>query len=71
MTSALIFVYRPPSSGQVKVVENDAPHAAAPGDTTVPKPIMASPCWAEARLARAKNVQTVATKTNFLKRNLP
>jgi hypothetical protein len=54
----------------VKAELDTVPHAAAPGDTTVPKPIMASACWAEARLGKAKNANTAAKKANFLKWNL-
>jgi hypothetical protein len=36
----------------------------------VPKPNIASACWAEARLTTTKNAKMVARKANFLKRNL-
>jgi len=36
----------------------------------VPKPSMASACWAEARLARRRIEQAVARRANFLKGNL-
>src|SRR5579859_3935938 len=63
-------MYRPPFSGQVTAPAEDTPQAAAPGDKRVPKPIMASPCCAEAKVGRTKNAKTVARKANFLKGNL-
>jgi hypothetical protein len=70
ITSALILVYRPPFSGQRKLTEDPEPQDAAPGDTNVPKPSMASACWADDRAGKRDKAAKIAKKANFLKRNL-
>jgi hypothetical protein len=61
-------MYSPPFSGQVKIPLTESKlQPAALGAIIVPKPIMASPCWAEARLGRrAKQARSVTNKADFL-----
>src|SRR5579863_1076529 len=56
----------PPFSGQPE----PALHAAAPGESSAPKPRATSPCCAEAILTNRNIEETIAKIANFLTRNL-
>src|SRR5579871_1711671 len=72
MTSPLMVVKRPPFSGPTQLLEKVTHEVVLlePAASSVPKPNIASACWAEARLGRRKSAEMAARKASFLKRNL-
>ena len=71
MTSPLMVVYRPPFSGPTQVTEKVGQDDDVElGAKVVPKPIMASACWADATFEARNKENRNARLANFLKRYL-
>src|SRR5580692_681170 len=68
MASPPMLGYRPPFSAHRELHD---PQDVAPGERMVPKPMAASPCWADARLERTNNAKMVAKKASFLTEKPP